>query len=265
MLQGGSAPLIAVGQTYYNWLTAIEDDGFVASLDNLNGLESFADDNSGNEYGPMAQGMVDFVWNTHAALVPCSHEVGYQWRYSTSDPGGSWTTAAYDDSGWSVGDAGFGESTSQSLKMPIRTDWSSDDIWLRHNFTLDKTVWEARLYGAVKATIYVYLNGTEIYNNASSGWSESSYFRINDGDLSVSNLHTYLNQGDNVLAVRATNTGGEKWVDMILPTRSNTGVTNFNLLGSMPQAMKAAVTSRVAFGNSAGSCHTVMACRSTTQ
>ena len=35
--------------------------------------------------------------------------------------------------------------------------------------------------------------------------------------------------------------------------------------GSMPQAMNAAVTSRVARGSSLGSCHTVMACRSTTQ
>jgi hypothetical protein len=35
--------------------------------------------------------------------------------------------------------------------------------------------------------------------------------------------------------------------------------------GSMPQAMKAAVTSRVARVSSAGSCQTVIACRSTTQ
>jgi len=36
-------------------------------------------------------------------------------------------------------------------------------------------------------------------------------------------------------------------------------------LASMPQARNAAVTSRVARGNSLGSCHTVMACMSTTQ
>ena len=36
-------------------------------------------------------------------------------------------------------------------------------------------------------------------------------------------------------------------------------------LASMPQARNAAVTSRVERGNSLGSCHTVMACKSTTQ
>ena len=37
------------------------------------------------------------------------------------------------------------------------------------------------------------------------------------------------------------------------------------LFGSMPQAMKAAATSRMLRVSSAGSCKTVMACRSTTQ
>ena len=35
--------------------------------------------------------------------------------------------------------------------------------------------------------------------------------------------------------------------------------------GSMPQAMKAAVTSRVVLASSGGSCQTVIACMSTTQ
>ena len=38
-----------------------------------------------------------------------------------------------------------------------------------------------------------------------------------------------------------------------------------NYLGSMPDAKNIAVVSRVSFLNLSGSCHTVIACKSTTQ
>lgn len=64
------------------------------------------------------------------------------WRYTSDTPspdssGRAWFEAAFDDSGWSKGLAGFGTKGTPGAR--IGTEWSSGEIWLRRNFTLDVT------------------------------------------------------------------------------------------------------------------------------
>ena len=56
------------------------------------------------------------------------------WKYVTAFPGSGWTKTSFDDSTWSSGTAGFGSDGTPSLVK--RTDWTSDNIWIRREITV---------------------------------------------------------------------------------------------------------------------------------
>ena len=56
------------------------------------------------------------------------------WKYTTEKPGDDWTGAAYDDSAWKVGPAGFG--TDGTPGIGVHTTWNTGDIWLRRSFVM---------------------------------------------------------------------------------------------------------------------------------
>lgn len=53
------------------------------------------------------------------------------WRYTLSEPAEGWQGAAFDDSQWKEGAAGFG---GQMPNAPVATQWDSREIWLRGEF-----------------------------------------------------------------------------------------------------------------------------------
>jgi hypothetical protein len=69
------------------------------------------------------------------ALVPTAETAEHPWRFTTDDPGDSWTDPDFDDTGWHMGPGGFGQIDSPGAL--VGTEWVERDIWLRTTFELD--------------------------------------------------------------------------------------------------------------------------------
>jgi hypothetical protein len=67
-------------------------------------------------------------------LVPTSQEKGQTWRYTFDKPADGWFKPDFDDAGWKEGPGGFG--TRRTPGAVVRTEWKTDDIWIRREFTL---------------------------------------------------------------------------------------------------------------------------------
>jgi hypothetical protein len=84
-------------------------------------------------------------------LIP----TGQQWRFTLDKPAFQWTSPSFDDSGWTQGTAGFGTNPPNFIR---KTDWTSDDIWLRRKVTLplgDHPNLQIYLYHDDDAEIYI--------------------------------------------------------------------------------------------------------------
>lgn len=67
-------------------------------------------------------------------VVPTSQEKGLTWRYTLEQPADGWFKADFDDKSWKEAPGGFG--TRGTPGSVVRTEWKTDNIWLRREFTL---------------------------------------------------------------------------------------------------------------------------------
>jgi hypothetical protein len=72
-------------------------------------------------------------------VVPTSKEEGQMWRYTTKQPANDWQKVDMDDTAWQEGMGGFGDRGNLSS---ARTEWTTDDIWLRREFTMPEGTWD---------------------------------------------------------------------------------------------------------------------------
>ncbi len=61
------------------------------------------------------------------------------WRYTTRQPAKDWQKADFDDKAWREGMGGFGDRRNMSS---VRTEWTTDHIWLRREFTMPEGTWD---------------------------------------------------------------------------------------------------------------------------
>ena len=69
-------------------------------------------------------------------VIPTAQNQQVAWRYITEPPAEAWTTPSFNDTDWRVGAAGFG--SSDFTNAPVRTTWSSADLWLRRKIILPR-------------------------------------------------------------------------------------------------------------------------------
>jgi len=146
---------------------------------------------------------------TYETVVPTSEQTPQMWRYTTTAPSGSWTSAAFDDSSWSEGAGGFG--TDGTPGAIVGTVWDTPDIWLRRTFTagtlsaadLEKLVW--RLHH--DEDVDIYLNGTPVLS--ATGYT-STYVPVT---ASAEAKAALLGGAVNTLAVHCHQTGGGQYID----------------------------------------------------
>ena len=139
-------------------------------------------------------------------VVPTSEETAHAWRYVTAAPDSAWTTPGFDDTGWALGEAGFG--TRNTPGAVVRTPWNGADIWIRRSFDLTSTsLSEPHWNINHDEDADVYLNGVHVAHL--TGYS-SGYVRIPFDDAA----RAALRSGRNVLAVHVHQTRGGQYIDV---------------------------------------------------
>lgn len=130
------------------------------------------------------------------AIVPTSEQEGQTWRYTTETPPENWAALDFDDSAWSEGIGGFGRADAPVDYL--RTEWTTPDLWLRREFTLESTALNNPfliVHHVQNAEIY--LNGERI---ALLALSSTDYVRSPFRD----EAWAALREGRNVLAVHVS-------------------------------------------------------------
>jgi hypothetical protein len=139
-------------------------------------------------------------------VVPTSERDGRQWRYTFEKPSDDWFRSEFDDSPWKTGPGGFGtEGTPGAI---VRTEWKTNDIWLRSTVTVPKgkfTSLQFRLHHDEDAEIYV--NGilAGVFGGYSTEYDE--YPLTSEGRAA-------LKPGKNVIAVHCKQTEGGQYIDV---------------------------------------------------
>lgn len=120
---------------------------------------------------------------------------------------------AFDDSGFSIGNAGFGtQSGFCSLNNPVdaKTAWPlNTDILLRKNFDLPAGSTNLRVFVAIDNDIQVFVNGIDVSGGLipHGGCPARDSFVFTAPD-------NILNEGENLLSVRAHDRGVLSYVDV---------------------------------------------------
>jgi putative heme-binding domain-containing protein len=130
-------------------------------------------------------------------------------RFVISQPDGNWAAADYDDSSWTEAAGGYGSPGTPG--GVIRTEWRSQNIWLRREFTLpdssgldDKSQLALRIHHDEDAEVY--LNGVEVANLPR--WTQG-YTEIPLTREAVRALHP----GSNIMAIHCRQNTGGQYID----------------------------------------------------
>ncbi len=90
-------------------------------------------------------------------IEPTSYLNAMTWSYTFEKPNLKWIQSDFDDTNWKPGPAGFGkDGVRQGI---VRTDWTTDDIWLRRRFNIEDNLPSNLLL------LVHHLNDAEIYIN----------------------------------------------------------------------------------------------------
>ncbi|MGD8453496.1 MAG: glycoside hydrolase family 2 TIM barrel-domain containing protein [Phycisphaerae bacterium] len=136
-------------------------------------------------------------------IEPTSEEKGRTWRCTTSTPAEGWERPDFDDSGWTEAVAGFGRNGTPGIV--VRSEWQTEDIWLRRSFEVAELPASPRLRLYHDEDCEVYVNGRRAA--AVTGYT-TSYIMIPLEEPGA------LRQGRNVFAVHCHNTHGGQGVDV---------------------------------------------------
>jgi hypothetical protein len=149
-------------------------------------------------------GHEDIPWKT---LLPLSKEEAWQAKYTTSSPAKGWEQSDFNDQAWQAGTGAFGTPEHQATK----TDWDTDDIWVRREFTMPQLAPTDPLYLVYfhDDDFELYLNGKEIVNTGNRA-RRDVVLKIDASLLNES--------GKNVIAAHCRDRGGLAYVDFGLFT-----------------------------------------------
>jgi hypothetical protein len=141
---------------------------------------------------------------TIRTVVETSRKEAQTWRYTFDKPSDAWLFEAFDDGDWKSGPGGFGEpSTPGSV---VRTEWKTQDIWLRRTVTIppDVDLSKVRLSIHHDEDATIYING--VLAASVSGYTTD----YRTARLTVNPLR----HGENVIAVHCQQTGGGQYIDV---------------------------------------------------
>jgi hypothetical protein len=139
-------------------------------------------------------------------LMPTSREKAQEWRYTIEKPAEDWFKPDFDDGKWMKGPGGFG--TKGTPGAVVRTEWKTDDIWIRRTFDLEAVPTKAvRLLMHHDEDVEVYINGVLA---ATAGGFDTDYHTHWLRPAAVKALRP----GRNVIAVHCKQTVGGQYIDV---------------------------------------------------
>ncbi len=137
-------------------------------------------------------------------VVATSEHEPQSWRYTLEQPADGWEKADFDDAKWDSGPGGFGRANTPGTV--VRTEWHTDDIWVRRTFELDEPPAEAHLLIHHDEDAEVYINGVRV---AELKGYTTAYIVY---PLSAEAQKAFR-AGRNVLAIHCHQTGGGQYID----------------------------------------------------
>ena len=95
-------------------------------------------------------------------VVPTSQQEAWNGRYTTSQPAADWFKPGFDDSAWKEDRGAFGTKISEQT---AKTDWTTENIWVRRTFPLDETLEDRTVYLEFSNddNAEFYINGIKVY------------------------------------------------------------------------------------------------------
>lgn len=138
-------------------------------------------------------------------VVPTSETAAQKWRYTIAKPADGWEKADFDAAKWTEGEGGFG--TKMTPGTVVRTEWKTNDIWIRRSFDLKelpKGDVFLRLHHDEDAEVYI--NGVLAAKVGGYVASYSEYPLTAEGRKA-------LKAGANTIAIHCKQTGGGQYID----------------------------------------------------
>lgn len=143
---------------------------------------------------------------TYAVLVPTSQKTPQTWRYTITNPGKEWMMPEFNDSSWKSGPGGFG--TKGTPGAILGTEWKTNEIWIRREFTLDQIpAAELMLTMHHDEDAEVYVNG--VLAARVKGYV-SDYEEVSISPEAIK----ALKRGKNTIAVSCKQTKGGQYIDV---------------------------------------------------
>jgi len=140
-----------------------------------------------------------------ADILPASNDGPQIWKYTFEKPSSDWVRPDFDDSAWESGPGMFGRL--RKTTVPIRTEWTTKNIWLRRTFTLETVPAGAILRVFHDEDAEIWLNGVQaaVFKGSVKEYETAS---ISDAALAA------LRSGKNTIAVHCRQTKGGQGIDV---------------------------------------------------
>jgi hypothetical protein len=141
----------------------------------------------------------------YQVLVPTAEKEPALWRYTTTQPSGEWFKPGFDAASWKEAPAGFG--TKGTPNVVPRTEWKTDDIWIRREVALPELKGREvalRMYHDDDAEVY--LNGVPA--GTYHGYTTSYEF----ADMAPAAVAA-LKPGKNLIAIHCHQVYGGQYID----------------------------------------------------
>lgn len=123
--------------------------------------------NNGNKYSyPVVGCNLTELSDRYADILRYSR-MAYDpmFSYTETQPIAGWEKTGFDDASWQKGESGFAaRAIAGSTTQHMGTKWTSDNLWLRKEFTADKNVGNIAIRIKHHGDTKIMLNGKEIYN-----------------------------------------------------------------------------------------------------
>ncbi len=139
-------------------------------------------------------------------LVATSKEAAQTWRYTLTKPSSGWEKPDFDDGKWVKGSGGFG--TKGTPGAVVRTTWSTNEIWLRREFTLKE------LPSGVPVLLMHHDEDADVYINGVLAVRVKGYITDYEEFPISPEAAKALKPGRNVFAVHCKQTGGGQYIDV---------------------------------------------------